>query len=187
MSTGVIIAIVIAIVAIAVAIWAVLQTQRSKRLRSKFGPEYDRIVEREGDRRRAEAELAHREARVKKLNIRDLTRQERDRFANAWRQQQANFVDDPRRAVSEADTLVIEVMTARGYPTSDFNTQVADVSVDHANVVGNYREAHGIAERSRRGEATTEELRRAMVCYRSLFEDLLGTRVVEHTHEEVHR
>ena len=187
MSIGIIIAIVVAVIAVAVALWALLETQRTKRLRSKFGPEYDHTIEREGDRRRAEAELAHREARVKKLHIRDLTTQERERYADAWRRQQAMFVDDPRRAVLDADTLVTDVMTSRGYPTGDFNTQVADVSVEHARVVDNYREAHGIADRSRRNQASTEDLRRAMVCYRTLFEDLLGARVFERDYEEVHR
>ncbi len=186
MSTTEIVAIVIAVIALAVAVLAFLQTQRTKRLRTRFGPEYDHVVDREGDRRRAEAELSHREERVRKLNIRDLTRQEQKRFADAWRHQQSRFVDDPQAAASEADTLVMEVMAARGYPTNDFSTQVADLSVGHARVMGNYREAHHIAERSRHGEASTEELRRAMICYRELFEDLLGS-TVKHQPEEVRR
>lgn len=187
MSTVEIVAIVTAAAALAVAVWALLQTQKTKHLRSKFGPEYDHVVDREGDRRRAEMELAHREERVKKLHIRELTTHERERFSTEWREEQKRFVDDPRAAVSEADTLVTEVMTVRGYPTTDFNTQLADVSVDHARVVGNYRQAHDIAERSRGGQASTEELRRAMICYRALFEDLLGSTVRENYSEEVRR
>ena len=173
-----IIAIIIAVIALAVAGWAVWQTQRSKRLRTRFGPEYDYTVQREGDRRKAEADLAEREARVKRLSIRELSHHEREEFAGAWRRQQARFVDDPRSAVVEADALVNRVMTARGYPVADFDTQADFASVDHGRVIGNYREAHAIAERSRAGRASTEELRRAMICYRSLFEDLLGTPVL---------
>ena len=180
MNTTAIIAIIIAIIALAVAAWAVWQTQRSKRLRTRFGPEYDYTVQREGDRRKAEAELAQREAKVKHLHIRDLSHREREQFAAAWREQQARFVEDPRMAVSEADTLVTRVMTARGYPTADYETQAAYASVDHSRVVGDYREAHSIAERSRSGQASTEELRRAMICYRRLFEDLLGSAVLAH-------
>ena len=129
MSTGAIIAIVIVIIAVAIALWFLLQTQRRKRLRSKFGPEYERAIEREGDRRRGEAELVHRESRVKKLHIRDLTPPQRNSYARAWREQQGTFVDDPRGAVVEADKLLTDAMTARGYPTGDFNTQVDDLSV----------------------------------------------------------
>ena len=186
MNTATAIVSVIAVVAIAVAAWAVLRTRNTSRLRSKFGPEYDHLLQSEGDRSRAEAELAHREKRVKKLNIRPLARQERDRFLHAWRKQQSEFVDDPRGAVSEADSLLTEVMTLRGYPTADFETQAADVSVDHATVVNSYREAHRIAERSRSGQATTEDLRQAMIYYRALFEELVGAKPVKTLQEEVH-
>ena len=187
MNTVTIVAIVIAIIALAVTAWALLQVRTTRRLRSRFGPEYDHLVERTGDRRRAEAELAHREKRVEKLHIRPLNRAERDKFSNSWREQQARFVDDPRGAVTAADVLITEVMTTRGYPTADFDTQLADASVDHARVVGKYREAHEIADRNREGTAGTEDLRRAMISYRALFEDLLGTQVIEHSHEEVRR
>jgi hypothetical protein len=187
MSTVTIAAITIAVIAIAVAMWAILRMRNTKRLRSKFGPEYDHLVEREGGRGRAETELTHREKRVDKLNIRSLTAPESDRFAAAWRQQQSRFVDDPRGAVSEADALITEVMTARGYPTANFQTQVADISVDHARVATNYREAHEIAERSRQDKSSTEELRRAMICYRALFEDLVDAKVVKLEPEEVKR
>ncbi|HLG95266.1 MAG TPA: hypothetical protein VKX49_03020 [Bryobacteraceae bacterium] len=178
MDTTAMVAIIIAVVALIVAGWAVWQTQRSRRLRSKFGPEYDYAVQREGDRRKAEAELVHREEEVKRLHIRDLTHREREEFTNAWKQQQARFVEDPRQAVTEADALVTKVMTTRGYPTADYETQAKYASVDHSRVIGNYREAHAIAERSRAGQANTEELRRAMISYRTLFEDLVGSPVL---------
>lgn len=177
MSTATLIVILIAVIAIAVALWAFLRMKKTDRLHSKFGPEYDRLMQLEGNRSRAESELAEREKRVKKFCIRELTSQERDRFADAWLKDQTKFVDDPGAAVMSADKLVIEVMSARGYPMSDFETQAADVSVDHAGVVDNYREGHDIAERCRRGQTNTEDLRRAMICYRTLFEDLLGGRV----------
>src|ERR1700693_2435667 len=187
MSTATFIAILIAIVAIAIAIWAILRMRNTTRLRSKFGPEYDHVVERAGGRTRAEAELTKREKRVNKFNIREFSPQERRHFADAWTKEQSRFVDDPRTAVLNADALVIELMTARGYPMSDFQTQAADISVDHPRVVENYREAHDIAELCRRGQSDTESLRRAMVHYRSLFEDLLGTTGVERQHQEITR
>ena len=181
MDTVTVVAIVVSLIALAVAGWALIQVRTTKHLRAKFGPEYDYVVEREGNQHRAEAELTKREAAVKKLHIRDLSPAERERYAEQWRRQQARFVDDPPGAISDADMLVTEVMTARGYPTT------AEASVDHAYVIGNYREAHVIAERNRNGQATTEDLRHAMICYRALFEELLGTRVIEHPHEEVRR
>lgn len=181
MDTLTIIAIVIAVIALIVAIWSIAQVQRTRRLKSRFGPEYDYELQREGDRRRAEAELAGREARADKLEIRHLTKDERQRFAQAWKQEQAHFVDDPPAAVSEADHLVNDVMAARGYPTT------AEVSADHANVMGNYREAHEIAERNSRGQAGTEDLRRAMICYRALFDDLLEANDSTRTRQEIRR
>jgi len=180
MNTTAMIAIIIAVFALAVAAWAVRQTQRTKHLRTRFGAEYDYTVGREGSQLKGESELARREETVKRLAIHDLTADQRDRFANAWRQQQAQFVEDPRRAVSEADALVTRVMIARGYPLADFETQAAFASVEHGQVVDKYREAHKIAERNRSGEANTEDLRRAMIGYRALFEDLVGGSVVAH-------
>jgi hypothetical protein len=185
MTNTIVIGIVIAVLVIAVGAWAIFRIQNSRRLRSRFGPEYDHLVHREGDRTRAEAELAQREKRVKKLNIRDLTKEERTRFAEAWRERQSMFVENPHNAVAEADVLVTEAMNARGYPTTNFETQLADVSVDHARVVENYREAHRIAEMGPR--ATTEDLRQAMIYYRQLFEDFIGTRVVSSAREEVRK
>ena len=185
MSVGTFIAVVIAILAIAVAVWAVLRNRNTTHLKSKFGPEYDAVVQREGDQSRAEAELAKRENRVKKLNLRELSPPERSRFAESWTKEQSRFVDDPKTAVLNADALVIELMTARGYPMSDFQTQAADISVDHPQVVGNYREAHEIAERCRGNNADTEDLRRSMVYYRALFDQLLGATPVVRQREEV--
>ena len=181
MDSVTIVAITIAVVALAVAAWALMQVRATRHLRSKFGPEYDYTVEREGNQRRAEAELAKREERVKKLHIRNLSPEQRDRFAAEWRETQSRFVDDPPGAVTQADALVTEVMTTRGYPTTD------DASVDHPHVMSTYREAHEIAIRNKSGGATTEDLRRATICYRALFEELLGTKPVQEIHEEVRR
>jgi hypothetical protein len=185
MNAVTVVAVIVAVAAVGIAAWAMLQVRTTRRLRDKFGPEYQYAVESTGDRRRAEAELAHREARVKKLHIRRLTSDERDHFTEAWREQQGRFVDDPEGATESADALLTELMHARGYPTGDFDKQLADASVDHSRVIGNYREAHDIAERSRNGKASTEDLRRAVICYRALFEELLGAPVIEHSHEEI--
>jgi len=174
MSTTMIIAIaVVVVLAIAAAAWMYLQKRRTDKLRSRFGPEYDRLIEQEGDRRRAEATLQQRERRIERLTIRPLTGQERDRFARAWADIQAQFVDQPQEAVANADRLVAEVMRQRGYPVGDFEQRAADVSVDHPEVVEHYRIAHDIALRDRRVEASTEDMRKAMLHYRMLFEDLL--------------
>ncbi len=149
------------------------QRQRSEMLRERFGPEYNRTLERVGDRRKAEAELAARANRVQALEIHSLTSQEVSRFQQAWQETQARFVDDPSGAVKEADRLVTQVMQARGYPMGDFEQRAADVSVNYPNVVQNYRAAHEIALRNERGQASTEDLRKSMVYYRDLFRDLL--------------
>jgi FtsZ-interacting cell division protein ZipA len=187
MSTATLIAIAIAIVALAVALWALFRMRNTSRLRSKFGPEYDRAIQSEGGRSRAEAELLKREKRVEKFNIRELTAQERQRFADAWMREQSLFVDDPRTATVNADHLVTEVMAARGYPMGEFETLAADISVDHPRVVEHYREAHGIAETCSSGRASMEDMRRALIHFRALFEDLLGSTVASHQHEEVNR
>ena len=143
-------------------------------LRKQFGPEYKHAVDQYGDQRKAEAELAARDERIRKLEIRDLTLEEQNRFSDAWKKTQRRFVDEPSRAVGDADGLVKEVMRLRGYPVGDFDQRSADISVNYPNVVTNYRAAHDIAARNKSGEATTEDLRQAMVCYRSLFEELLA-------------
>jgi hypothetical protein len=184
-STMAIILVICVIAVIAVAVLWLLQTRRSHNLRSKFGPEYDRVIREHGSARKAEAMLELREKRVEKLRLVRLSSADHDRFASAWRRTQARFVDDPKAAVVEGDRLVAEVMQARGYPMSNFEQAAQDVSVDHPQVVDYYRRAHEIAVRNDRGEAGTEDLRKAMVYYRSLFEDLLETSV--HTTEEAHR
>jgi hypothetical protein len=178
MNTTAIVAIIVALIAVGVAAWAVMQVRRTTHLRGRFGPEYDYTVDREGNRRKAEAELVQREESVKRLHVRELTYAERDQFTHAWRDEQGRFVDDPAQAVAAADALITRVMTARGYPTAGHESQVAYASVDHGRVVNDYREAHRIAERSRAGQATTEELRRAMISYRALFESLVGSPIL---------
>ena len=165
---------VVAIVAIVVIVAAVMMQRRKAALRQRFGPEYERAVKERGSERAAQAVLAEREHRVSKFNIRDLEETERARYAERWRTVQSRFVDDPRGAVIDADDSVAALMGARGYPMSDFEQRAADLSVDHPRVVDNYRKAHAIALRHREGRASTEDLRQAMIHYRSLFEDLLN-------------
>ena len=163
-----------AIVVVAAVVFA-LSRRRSQQLRQRFGSEYDRAVQAEGNARKAEAELAARAKRVESLHIRPLTPADATRFEGAWRVVQSRFVDDPGGAVTDADRLVGEVMAARGYPVGDFEQRVADISVDHPDVVMNYRAARDIAEMHARGAASTEDQRQAMVHYRALFHDLLQT------------
>jgi len=165
----------IAVVVVAAAIWYMLRRRRSDALRERFGPEYDHTVLTTGDVGRAEASLEARARRVEALHIRPLSADEAERFGSGWRRLQERFVDDPKGAVTEADRLVGEVMHARGYPLGEFDQRVEDISVDHPNVVMNYRAARDIARRHARGEASTEDLRQAMVHYRALFSDLLET------------
>jgi hypothetical protein len=168
------IVIAVCVVAIgAVALMAARQQQQRRRLRDTFGPEYDRTVETRSNRRDAERELAGRYERRRELNIHVLTIEQRQGYAQEWQDVQARFVDTPADAVREADTLLSRVMRERGYPVADFEQRASDVSVDHPRVVDNYRTAHGISERSARGEASTEDLRQAIVHYRALFEDML--------------
>ncbi len=165
-----------AAVILGAAAWQVAARRRTARLRGRFGPEYDRTIERRRGRRSdAESELAERERRREELRIRPLSPASRERYSESWHDVQAEFVDDPSAAIRRADALVIEVMRERGYPTDDFEQRAADVSVDHPDVVENYRAAHEIARASARGEASTEDLRQAMTHYRALFEDLLTT------------
>lgn len=183
MNQTVILAIVVVLLLLAVAWWA-WQRRRTAELRARYGPEYTRTVHELGDRRRAEAELVARKERVEHLDIQPLGAEQRATFQTRWRGVQARFVDDPRGAVSDADHLVDEVMAARGYPLADFDRRAADLSVHHPRVVENYRAARDIAQRHRRGEASTEDLRRAMVYYRELFQDLLEDREHEGHVEE---
>jgi FtsZ-interacting cell division protein ZipA len=164
---------VVAIAAIAVVAFLVEQKRRSQKLRERFGPEYDRVVKQEGTIRQGEEVLQFRAAKREKLKIHPLSPSTRSEFAERWRTTQSRFVDDPRLAVADADGLVSEVMQARGYPMGEFEQQASLISVDHPVVVNNYRSAHEIAERHSRGQASTEDLRQAMVYYRSLFDELL--------------
>jgi hypothetical protein len=162
---------VIVIVALLAAVGLLLYRQRrSTQLREGFGPEYDRAVEEHGDQRAAEAELRERRERRRSYDIKPLGAAARDRYAERWRATQAKFVDQPASALTDADTLVAEVMRERGYPVEDFDQQAADVSVDHPDVVEHYRKAHAIHGERR---ASTEDLRQAMVHYRALFDELL--------------
>ena len=175
MNTTALVVLAVLVVVIAVSVFLYIRRRRSDNLRKQFGSEYKRAVDQYGDQRKAEAALAAREERVRKLDIRGLTADEQSRFSDTWKRTQARFVDEPSRAVSEADGLVKELMQARGYPVGDFEQRAADISVDHPNVVTNYRAAREIAVRNKSGKATTEDLRQAMVHYRSLFEELLET------------
>lgn len=183
-STMIILA-VVAVVVLAAVGWLVWQRQRSEALRQQYGPEYDRTVRQMGDQRRAESELLKRQERVEQLDIRPLSAAQRAEYMDRWRTVQAKFVDDPKGAVTDADGLVTDVLKARGYPVADFDQRAADLSVHHPRVVENYRAARDIAHRHRRGEATTEDLRQAMVYYRGLFQDLLEDR--EHAEENAQR
>ena len=175
-TTTTIIAIVIVIAAIVTIALLLARRNKTVGLQRRFGKEYDRTVTERGSEREAQAVLEQRENRVAHFNIHRLSPAERDRYAEAWREVQSRFVDDPKGAVIEADDTVMSVMQAEGYPISDFAQRAADLSVDHPNVVQNYRTAHEITVRHREGRATTEDLRQAMIYYRSLFEDLLNGR-----------
>jgi hypothetical protein len=155
--------------------WMYVRKRRSTTagLRQRFGPEYERAVHEQGSERKAEAKLTVRQKRIEKLNIRDLDPMERERFSEQWKSVQSRFVDSPKGAVTEADDLVSSLMKTRGYPVSDFDQRAADISVDHPRVVQNYRSAHEIAMRVGKDKATTEDLRTAMIHYRSLFEELV--------------
>jgi hypothetical protein len=158
-----------------ITLWVLLRKRRSERLRTQFGgSEYDRTVKEEGNRRHAEAGLKERTARVESLNIRPLAPSDRARFVESWRRVEARFVDGPGGAVTEADQLLGDVMSTRGYPVGDFEQRAADISVDHPMVLENYRTAHEIALRQTKGQANTEDLRQAMIHYRTLFEELVA-------------
>jgi hypothetical protein len=163
------------ILVVAVLAWLYLRRRRTTTagLRQRFGPEYEQAVRDHGSERRAEAQLADREKRVARLEIRDLDPTERERFSGQWHSLQSRFVDDPKGTVTEADELVSSLMQTRGYPVADFDQRAADISVDHPRVVANYRSAHEIALRLGNGEASTEDLRTAMIHYRSLFDELV--------------
>jgi HAMP domain-containing protein len=174
-STQLIVAAVVLVVVVAIAIAAFVQYRRTRTLafRSRFGTEYDRAVVTHGSPQKAEAKLADRETRVEALKIREIGATERDRFITEWHAVQSRFVDHPKAAVTEADDLINTLLEARGYPRTGFEQRAADVSVHYPRVMENYRHAHSIAVRLGQGEATTEELRTAMIQYRTIFDDLV--------------
>ena|SRR5918999_1061660 len=173
----IIIAVIVALILVAIlaSAWAFFRRRRSEHLRRRFGPEYDYTVDTLGDRPRAESELADREKRAKSLKIRSLTREEVNRFADAWQRVQTRFVDEPAEAIADAELLVGEVMEARGYPAAGYERRISYLSVDHPRAVQSYRAAQSITQHDGRHEATTEDLRQAMTHYRDLFNDLLET------------
>jgi len=170
--------IVIAVLVIAIIVIAAVAFMNSRRrrrlqLQQRFGPEYDRVLKQEGDPRKAEGVLEFRQKRREKFRIHPLSAADRSNFAVRWNEVQARFVDDPRGAVTVADSLVTDVMQARGYPIGEFDQRAADLSVDYPLIVENYRAAHAIALRHGEGKASTEDMRQAMVHYRLLFQELL--------------
>jgi len=165
--------VVIAVIVLAAIAFVASRKRRSTKLKERFGPEYDRVLRQEGDARKAEGVLEFRQQRREKFKIRPLTAADKSGFATRWNEVQARFVDDPRGAVTVADSLVTDVMQARGYPIGEFEQRAADISVDYPLVVENYRAAHDIALRHSAGKASTEDLRQAMVHYRLLFQELL--------------
>jgi len=173
MSTGAIVAIVVVIVLLVLAVLVAVPMTRRRQLKSRFGPEYDRAVEAHDDRGAAERELRDRERRHAGLEIRPLPAETRERYGQQWAELQERFVDDPGSAVAEADELVTALMAERGYPTDGYEQQLADLSIDHSRTLDHYRSAHETRQRVGGDGASTEDLREAMVHYRTLFEDLL--------------
>jgi hypothetical protein len=171
---GIILAIIVLIVIAIIAFY--FSRRRSEKLRERFGPEYERSVKESGNRRRAEEQLEQRAERVEKFHLRPIPPEDRARFTQEWDRVQAHFVDAPAGSVAEADQLLGDIMATCGYPMGDFEQRAADISVDHPVVTQNYRAAHEIAVRQASGQATTEDLRRSMIHYRALFEDLVNER-----------
>ena len=174
MTSGQLTILIIVLAAISAGVVILFMRNRSRRLQSRFGPEYQRTLAETGSKLKAESKLEKIEKRVDKYSIRPLSVSERDRYVQEWRAIQTLFVDDPSRAFIEADHLLVQVMTVRGYPVSDFDNRVEEISVDHAPVVDNYRRGHEIALVHQQGIATTEQLRQGMIHYRALFGELVG-------------
>ena len=182
MDTRILTAIVIgAVVLIVFAVLLIIRKRKSDQLKKHFGPEYDRALQQLGDTLHAEADLIQREKRVGKFSIHPLPGPRREGYLQEWAAVQRRFVDDPSTAVAEADILVTAVMTTRGYPMSDFDQRAADISVNYPTVVHNYRSAREIVLRHAKGHSSTEDLRQAIVCYRSLFAELLDSPQPENT------
>jgi hypothetical protein len=177
MSTGaVVVLVVVVVLVLAAGAWFVAQQARRRRLRERFGPEYDRRIQESDDRRVAERELAEREKRHARYDLRPISEAERARYTEQWTFVQEQFVDQPGEAVVAAEQLVVMVMRERGYPVDNFEQQTADLSVEHAHVLDHYRSGHGIRIRHEQAGVSTEELRRALTHYREMFHALLGHR-----------
>ena len=174
--TWIILAAAVALGVVAIGAWLYTQRKQSHRLQEHFGPEYDRTVNELGSRTKGESELKAREKRVERLEILPLAPPEAARFSEAWQALQGRFIDNPKGVVVQAEQLVRELMEKRGYPMGDFERRAGDISVDHPDVVANYRSAQAIAVRDQKGTADTEELRKAVVHYRALFDELLEVR-----------
>ncbi|MBO4162864.1 hypothetical protein [Micromonospora antibiotica] len=180
MSPTQIVLLVLVVLVVAALVAVAVVANRRRALRSRFGPEYDRVVAEQDSRSAAERELRERERRHAELTLTPLSPQDRARYAAAWEELQVRFVDSPAETVGDADELVSQLIADRGYPTGEFTEQVAHLSVEHARTLTHYREAHEIRLRNERGEAGTEDLRQAVVHYRALFADLLGEDPVGH-------
>jgi hypothetical protein len=183
-STLAVIVVVVLLVAGAFLAAGFSRRQRSKNLQKRFGPEYERAVSATGDQRQAEEELQARVERVKSLDLRPLSEEQRQRFTRDWRATQAKFVDEPVAAIQDADRMIKEAMAARGYPLQDFEQRAADISVDYPDLVGHYRGMREITARSEHEQPDTEDLRQAMVHCRALFEELVGTEVNEYRNQK---
>jgi len=178
-TTYIIILVVLVLVIIGVILGLVFaRRRRSAQLHDKFGPEYDHTVQTMGDEKKAQTELNERQKHVEALDIRPLSVSERERYRADWTAVQSKFVDDPEQAIVDADRLIIEVMQLRAYPVSNFEQRAADISVNYPALVSNYRAAREIAIKNEQHQANTEELRQAMIYYRSLFDELLETQPV---------
>ena len=186
-STVTLIVIGAVLVVLAIVVWAALQRRRTNTLRDRFGDEYDRTVEATGKRAEAEAALEEREHRVAKLDIRPLTPQERGDFSAEWREVKAVFVDSPVEAVHHADRLLSTIMKTRGFPMADFDRRYEDLTVDHGEVARHYREGHELTLRHERGQASTEDLRQAMIHFEALFDDLVNEVTDEHEMRDLPR
>jgi hypothetical protein len=179
-TTLILVAVAILVVG-ALLVIAVQRLQRSRRLRERFGPEYERMVKETGDTRKAESELEARLQHVESLNLRSLSAEEVNRFALDWQATQTEFVDAPLASVQKADRLIREVMQAKGYPVDDFEQRTADISVDYPDMVTDYRGLHLIASKDAEDQVSTEEMRQAMVHGRALFENLVTKKTTETT------
>lgn len=173
------IAVIVVLLVVGAAAWYATKSRRSttssRQLKDRFGPEYDRAVERAPDREQAEDELKQRIERHERYEITELTGEQRERYVATWRDVQRRFVDEPEATLGEADRLITQAMRDRGYPTEHFGQKIDDLSVEHAGTVNAYREAHDIADRHEQSGVSTDELRLAMKRYRTVFESVVGT------------